>query len=93
MLFHGGKPLIIDSGNCSYSRPEYSSYGRQSEAHNVVLIDGDAQNPEAYSRGDRGVAMPGSLHHLLDSADLKYVLADATGPTSWTFSRNYRHFL
>ena len=93
VLFHGGKPLIIDSGNCSYSRPEYSSYYRQSKAHNVVLTDGEAQNPEACSRGDRGVAVPGSLHHLLDSADLKYVLADATGPTSWKFSRNYRHFL
>jgi hypothetical protein len=93
VLFHAGKPLIIDSGNCSYSRPEYSSYYRQSKAHNVVLIDGEAQNPEACSRGDRGVAVPGSLHHLLNAADLKYVLADATGPTSWKFSRNYRHFL
>jgi hypothetical protein len=93
VLFHAGKPIIIDSGNCSYSRPEYSSYYRQSQAHNVVLIDGEAQNPEACSRGDRGVSIPGRLHHLLDSADLKYVLADATGPTSWKFSRNYRHFL
>jgi len=93
LLFHGGKPLIIDSGNCSYSRPEYSNYYRQSKAHNVVLIDGEAQNPEACSRGDRGVTVPGRLHHLLDSAGLKYVLADATGPTSWKFSRNYRHLL
>lgn len=93
ILYHAGKPLLIDSGNCSYSRREYSSYYRQSRAHNVVLIDGEAQNPEACSRGDRGVATPGELHHLLDAAGIKYVFADATGPTAWKFSRNYRHFL
>jgi len=93
ILFHAGKPLLIDSGNCSYSRREYTSYYRQSEAHNVVLIDGEAQNPEDCSRGDRGVVTPGRLRHLLDLAGLKYLLADATGPTAWKFSRNYRHFL
>jgi hypothetical protein len=30
---------------------------------------------------------------LIDAAGLKYVFADATGATSWKFSRNYRHFL
>jgi len=93
ILFHTGKPLLIDSGNCSYSRREYSSYYRQSTAHNVVLIDGEAQNPEACPRGDRGVKTPGQLHHLLDAAGIKYIFADATGPTAWKFSRNYRHFL
>lgn len=93
VLFHAGKPLLIDSGNCSYSRREYSSYYRQSKAHNVILIDGQAQNPEACSRGDRGVVTPGRLRYLLDLAGLKYLLADATGPTAWKFSRNYRHFL
>jgi hypothetical protein len=93
VLFHEGKPLIIDSGSCSYSRPEYTSYYRQSKAHNVVLIDGQAQNPEDCSRGDRGVKTPGWLHDLLDLAGVKYVFADATGPTSWKFSRNYRHFV
>ena len=93
VLFHAGKPLLIDSGNCSYSRREYSSYYRQSKAHNVILIDGEAQNPEACSRGDRGIKTSGTLHRLLDAAGVKYVFADATGPTSWRFSRNYRHFL
>jgi len=93
VLFHRGKPLLIDSGNCSYSRREYSSYYRQSKAHNVILIDGQAENPEACGGPDRGVATPGSLHHLIDAAGLKYVFADATGPTAWKFSRNYRHFL
>jgi len=93
ILFHEGKPVIIDSGSCSYSRPEYSSYYRQSKAHNVVLVDGEAQNPEDCSRGDRGVTTPGCLHVLLDLAGIRYIFADATGPTSWKFSRNYRHFL
>jgi hypothetical protein len=93
ILFHGGKPLIIDSGNCSYSRREYTSYYRHSKAHNVILIDGAAQNPEDCGNGDRGVVHPGQVHHLMDLAGIKYVLADATGPTSWKCSRNYRHFL
>jgi hypothetical protein len=93
VLFHGGKPLIIDSGNCSYSRREYTSYYRHSKAHNVILIDGAAQNPEDCGYGDRGVVHPGKVHHLMDLSGIKYVLGDATGPTSWKFSRNYRHFL
>jgi hypothetical protein len=93
ILFHGGQPLIIDSGNCSYSRREYSSYYRQSKAHNVILVDGRGQNPEDCTRGDRGVKTPGRVYRLMDEAGIKYVLADATGPTSWKFSRNYRHFL
>jgi hypothetical protein len=93
ILFHKGKPLIIDSGNCSYSRREYTSYYRHSKAHNVILIDGHGQNPEDCGNGDRGTVMPGRIHRLIDKAGLKYVLADATGPTSWKFSRNYRHFL
>ena len=93
MLFHQGKPLIIDSGNCSYSRREYTSYYRHSKAHNVILIDGHGQNPEDCGNGDRGTVTPGRIHRLIDAAELKYVFADATGPTSWQFSRNYRHFL
>jgi hypothetical protein len=93
ILFHEGRPIIIDSGTCSYSRPEYTSYYRQSKAHNVVLIDGQAQNPEDCSRGDRGVVTPGQLPDLLDLAGIRYIFADATGPTSWKFSRNYRHFV
>jgi len=93
ILFHKGKPLIIDSGNCSYSRREYTAYYRQSKAHNVILIDGQAGNPEACGGPDRGVVHPGRVDHLMDQAGIKYVLADAAGPTSWKFSRNYRHFL
>jgi len=93
ILFHHGVPLIIDSGNCSYSRREYTSYYRHSKAHNVILTDGHAQNPEDCGNGDRGTVTPGRVPRLMDAAGLKYVFADATGPTSWKFSRNYRHFL
>ncbi|MCX6236400.1 MAG: heparinase II/III family protein [Bacteroidia bacterium] len=90
ILFHKGKNLIIDSGNSSYGRPEYSQFYCQSEAHNVVLFNGKAQ-----SRKDPyfGVKNEGHLYNLLDAGNLKYIFADATGPTSQWFTRNYRHFL
>lgn len=90
MLFHAGQPLIIDSGSCNYSRREYSAYYLQSRAHNVVLYEGRGQEPEELRRGSKH---PGRLHSLLDGLGLKYVYADATGPTARYFSRNYRHWL
>jgi len=90
VLFHGGEYLLIDSGKCTYGLPEYDGYFRQSQAHNVVLFNGQAQNPEDTYFGSK---FPGSVSHLMDSGDLKYVLADATGPTSHRFIRNYRQFL
>jgi len=90
ILFHNGKNLIIDSGNCSYGRPEYTQYYCQSEAHNVALWNGKAQE-----RNDPyfGVKNAGHLYDLLDAGTTKYLFADATGPTSRWFTRNYRHFL
>ncbi|MBN1459365.1 MAG: heparinase II/III-family protein, partial [Armatimonadetes bacterium] len=90
ILMHRGENLLIDSGKCSYGRPEYDSYYRQSRAHNVVLFNGEAQNPEDTYFGSK---FPGTVSHLMDAGDLKYVLADATGPTAHWFIRNYRHFL
>lgn len=90
IVFHGGKPLIIDSGACSYSRPEYTGYYCQSEAHNVMLFDGKGQSREDIPRG---VKFPGSVYNLTDIGGLKYMFADATGPMAQHFSRNYRHFL
>jgi hypothetical protein len=90
ILFHQGENILIESGKCSYGRPEYNGYYRQSEAHNVVLFNGAAQNPEDTAFGSK---FPGTVSHLMDAGDLKYVLADATGPTSHWFIRNYRHFL
>lgn len=90
LLFHRGEYLLIDSGNCSYDRPEYDEYYRQDRAHNVVLFNGAAENPEDTYFGSK---FPGTVSHLIDAGDLKYVLADATGPTSHLFVRNYRQFL
>ncbi|MFE5317611.1 heparinase II/III family protein [Paenibacillus sp. NPDC056579] len=90
VLYHHGKPLLIDSGNCSYGRPEYQGYYMQSVAHNVVLYNGKGQPVQDIARG---VKEPGQVYHLVDHEGLRYVYADATGPTSLHFSRNYRHFL
>ena len=90
VLFHRGTYLLIDSGNCNYALPEYDSYYRQSRAHNVVLFNGEAENPEDTYFGSQ---FPGTVSHLMDAGELKYVLADATGPTAHLFARNFRHFL
>ena len=90
ILFKQGMPLIIDSGTCSYSRPEYTTYYRQSRAHNVILFDGAGQPDEDI---DRGCKFPGQMHCLIDGLGMKYVYADATGPMARWFSRNYRHWL
>ncbi|MBA0884951.1 heparinase II/III domain-containing protein [Flavobacterium undicola] len=90
ILFHKGKYLIIDSGNSSYGRPEYTEYYCQSEAHNVALFNGKAQSKkDPYF----GVKNEGQLYNLLETDKMKYIFSDATGPTSQWFSRNFRHFL
>lgn len=90
ILFKAGVPLIIDSGTCDYGRPEYSSYYRQSRAHNVILFDGNGQ-----PRGDlsHGCKFPGHMYSLIDGLGMKYVYADGTGPMAQWLSRNYRHWL
>lgn len=90
ILFHQGAPLIIDSGTCAYSRKEYTTYYRRSQAHNVILFDGSGQPREDI---DSGCKFPGHLHSLIDGLGLKYVFADATGPMAHCFSRHYRHWL
>ncbi|WP_294481813.1 heparinase II/III family protein [uncultured Victivallis sp.] len=90
LLFHRGENLLIDSGNCWYPHPQYDAYYRQSTAHNVVLFNGEGENPEDTYHGSK---FPCSIHHLIDTGTLKYVLADATGPVSQNFIRNYRSFL
>ena len=90
IVFHSGSPLLIDSGNCSYGRPEYGRYYCQSHAHNVVLFDGHGQSFEDLGRG---VKHPGVVDHLIDLGGLRCVQVDATGPMSRYLSRNYRHLL
>nr|MDA3853575.1 heparinase II/III family protein [Bacteroidales bacterium] len=90
IVFHNGKNLIIDSGNSSYGNPLYTKYYCQSEAHNVVLFNGEGQRKtDSYY----GVVNPGSLHHLIDGDNFKYLFANATGPYAQILARNYRHFI
>ena len=89
MLFKQGAPLIIDSGTCNYNRREYSTYYRQSRAHNVILFNGCGQPEHDILLGCK---FPGHLHSLIDGLGLKYVYADATGPMARWFLRNYRHW-
>jgi len=39
-LWHGGSPLLIDSGCCNYDEPELVTWYRTTRAHNTVIIDG-----------------------------------------------------
>jgi len=90
ILFHDGENLLTDGGTVFYNVPQYSDYFFQSDAHNVVLFNGEGQ-----SKDDEyfGVKTPGKLYNLMDDGDMKYIYGDATGPTSKNFERNYRHFL
>ncbi len=90
ILYHKGRTLLADSGHSSYSTPEYDGYYRQSDAHNVVTIDGHA---EPASDLYDGSASMGTIDHLLDTPNIRYAWADATGPTSRYFQRNYRSIL
>lgn len=90
ILFKQGMPLVIDSGTCSYGRREYTTYYRQSRAHNVILFDGQGQSTEDL---DHGCKFPGHVYSLIDGLGLKYVYADATGPMARWFTRDYRNWL
>lgn len=90
ILFHKGVDIIKDAGNCWYGASQYPAYFFQSQAHNVVLFNGEGQMTEQQYGGS---PLRGYLHHLLDAGEIKYILADGTGPVSQNFSRNFRHFL
>ncbi|HEY4786988.1 MAG TPA: heparinase II/III family protein, partial [Bacteroidales bacterium] len=90
ILFHKGEDIIKDAGNSWYGSKEYSQYFCQSEAHNVVLFNGKAQPKEQEYNGS---PLRGQLSELLDCGGIKYIQANATGPTSANFARNFRHFI
>ncbi|KAA4210163.1 heparinase, partial [Bacteroides ovatus] len=90
IVFHKGVDIIKDGGNCWYPNPAYRNYFFQSQAHNVVLFNGEGQPREQQYSGS---TLRGNLYHLLDAGNVKYVLANGTGPVSNNFSRNFRHFL
>ena len=43
IVFHKGVDIIKDGGNCWYPNPAYRNYFFQSQAHNVVLFNGEGQ--------------------------------------------------
>lgn len=90
ILFHKGVDIIKDGGHCWYPNPNYRNYFFQSQAHNVVLFNGKGQTREQQYHGS---TLRGYLHYLMDAGNVKYVLANGTGPYSDNFSRNFRHFL
>lgn len=90
ILFHNGQQVIKDGGNCWYPNPWYREYFFHSQAHNVLLFNGQAQPQEQQYKGSM---LDGSLHHLTDEGNIKYILANVTGPTSRYFSKNHRSFL
>ncbi len=108
VIFHKGVDILKDAGNCWYPNPEYRNYFFQSQAHNVVLVDGEGQPREQQYRGSM---LPGSMHNLIDNTSanttnatypadnlkgkstLRYVLANGTGPMAHKLSRNFRHLL
>ena len=90
ILFHHGVDLIKDAGNCSYGMSDYKNYFFQSQAHNVVLFNGKGQSMEQQYHGSY---LDGSLSTMIDADNIKYILADGTGPMSDKFSRNFRHYL
>ena len=90
ILFHKGVDIVKDAGNCGYSKPEYRNYFFQSDAHNVVKFNGQGQSRHQQYHG---TMLPGSVSNMLDGGNIKYALADGTGPMSQWMLRNFRHFL
>lgn len=90
ILFHKGEKIIKEAGNCSYPNPEYGQYFFQSPAHNVVLFDGEGQPTNQQYEGS---ILDGRLSSLLDAGNIRYILANGTGPYAKNFVRNFRHFL
>ncbi len=90
ILFHKGVDIIKDAGNCSYGKPEYRNYFFQTDAHNVVKFNGHGQPTHQQYHGSM---LPGSMSNLVDAGNIKYVLADGTGPMSQYLNRNFRHYL
>jgi hypothetical protein len=90
IIYHKGDVIIKDAGNCSYPNPEYGQYFFQSQAHNVVLFNGEGQSTNQQYEGSM---LDGNLSNMMDAGNIKYILANGTGPTANNFIRNFRNFL
>ncbi len=85
-----GKSLVYDSGTCDYGHPLYVPYYCSSQAHNVLLWNGQGQDVRDVLTHAR---QRGFLYNLVDEGGIRYLLADATGPMSRYFRKHLRHFL
>jgi len=90
IFYNHGNSIVYDSGGCAYSLPDYVNYYFTSHAHNVVLFNGNGQDER--DRLDH-TRMRGNVCNLRDYGNVKYVLADATGPMSRYFRHHLRHFV
>lgn len=90
ILYHNGYPVIKDAGNCWYPNENYRNYFFQSQAHNVLMLDGKAQ-PEEHQY--QGAYNDGKISQITESSGVRFISADATGPTGKYFQRNIRNFL
>lgn len=90
VIYADGEPLLIDSGACSYGRPEYGQYYLKPQSHNLVLPAGKVPpSDDLY----RGIKFRGQLHDFIPDPNVRHVMADATGPFANLFRRYFRHFL
>ena len=64
ILFYKGVDILKDAGNCWYPNPAYRNYFFQSQAHNVVLFNGEGQSCEQQYQGSY---LRGSLHYLMET--------------------------
>jgi hypothetical protein len=90
VLCDKGRPLVIDSGSCSYGDRLYRTYYCKDISHNVLLVDGEGQREEEQIRGSK---FPGCISDHYEGDGLLYAQADATGPMAHLCSRMYRNFL
>ncbi len=90
ILYRNGRCEIFDSGCCSYGNDIYRDYYVQSYAHNVVLFNGQGQD---WRDHHDHIRMRGRLYNFTDAGDIRYVVADATGPMGRWFRKHLRHFV
>ena len=90
IIYHNGYPVVKDAGNCWYPNENYRKYFFQSEAHNVLMLDGRAQPTEQQYQGSY---CDGKISEVTEGDNIRFVSADATGPTGKYFHRNIRSFL
>lgn len=89
-LYDRGKALLIDSGSCPYGDKLYHDYYTTGAAHSIVTAD---EKGQVFENTYLGSKFSGTLTRL-DTADgLEIWCADATGPISNIYQRNYRHFI